>query len=684
MEKSKIVIGSIVFVLIFLIFRNWFFSPEIIGGDWPFYHQTIIKSFNFLPPIWSEAHGNGLGGTILAYGIDTYMYMTGSIFTNTIGVPWFIVYKIFWFLLFILLSLFGGFLIFLKITKSQDKIHATIAGLIYSTNTYILMVVGGGQMGIALSYALLPYILVFLLSLFDSISKNSRSWVRNTIYVSIFFSLQALFDPRIAYVSAIVIFFFSLGEVLTYKGNLKLLFNFSLRLFRSIIIIGILTLLLNAFWILPLALVQQVSQTSLGITASVKDVLNYYSFAGFANAFSLLHPNWPENVFGKVAFMRPGFILLPILAFLLLTQKEKNRRILTLFTLGILGAFLAKGSNPPFGVIFEYLFTYVPGFVVFRDPTKFYILVALAYSVLIPYSLVKVIAYFKKIKRLRFAVKTNLPILLFLLLWIILSFPALTGSLSGTFNKNLYINEYGDLSSYIGSQKDFFRTLWVPRQSRLADPTYIHPAVEAQPLFQSTDSAELKAKFDQKNTEKYLSDLGIKYVIIPYDAYGELFLSDRLYSEIEREKYEKMLDSVAWLKKVKDRNITVYEASSSKGLFYSKNVENIPYTRTSSSEYYVSTKLLKSNEFIFSQNYHPLWVAYRSGEKINAEKTKNGLMVFRLPKESNGNIRLVFEGKEIYQKSLVVSLLTLVSLLLLLLVLKLISIKSELKNYEKK
>ena len=33
------------------------------------------------------------------------------------------------------------------------------------------------------------------------------------------------------------------------------------------------------------------------------------------HALSLLHPNWPENLFGKVYFLQPEFLILPILAF---------------------------------------------------------------------------------------------------------------------------------------------------------------------------------------------------------------------------------------------------------------------------------------------------------------------------------------------------------------------------------
>ncbi len=43
--------------------------------------------------------------------------------------------------------------------------------------------------------------------------------------------------------------------------------------------------------------------------------VQFFSFAKLDNAIALLHPNWPENIFGKVSFFRSEFLLLPIIAF---------------------------------------------------------------------------------------------------------------------------------------------------------------------------------------------------------------------------------------------------------------------------------------------------------------------------------------------------------------------------------
>jgi len=77
---------------------------------------------------------------------------------------------------------------------------------------------------------------------------------------------------------------------------------------------------------------------------------NTTTYSKFENTISLLQPNWPENIFGKAYFMRPEFLILPMLAFSALlfihkAQKEKRELIVFFVIIGLLGAFLAKGRD---------------------------------------------------------------------------------------------------------------------------------------------------------------------------------------------------------------------------------------------------------------------------------------------------------------------------------------------------
>ena len=151
---------------------------------------------------------------------------------------------------------------------------------------------------------------------------------------------------------------------------------------------------LHAFWLLPTLVTHGSAISEFGAIYTSSNSIAFFSFAKFEDAFGLLHPNWPENIFGLTHFMRPEFLLLPFLAFssLLFVAKEnkKNTYVLFFALLALLGAFLAKGVNDPFGGVYLWFFDHVPGFIMFRDPTKWYLLIVLSYSVLIPYTVGKV------------------------------------------------------------------------------------------------------------------------------------------------------------------------------------------------------------------------------------------------------------------------------------------------------
>ena len=212
------------------------------------------------------------------------------------------------------------------------------------------MIVGGGQMGLALGYALAPLAI--------------GAALKHPLGAGVILAFQIMFDPRIALLTLIAMVFLA---------GLKKTFG-----------AGFLGLLPHLFWLLPtLAAKRELLPAGL----SESGWLGFLSVAEFSKTLALLHPNWPENIFGKTYLMRPGFLVLPILAYAFLLFNPKSKTILLFALLGLIGAFLAKGVNPPAGFIYAWLFENIPGWQMFRDPTKFYFLVVLAYSFLVPYTL---------------------------------------------------------------------------------------------------------------------------------------------------------------------------------------------------------------------------------------------------------------------------------------------------------
>src|SRR5581483_5170090 len=175
--------------------------------------------------------------------------------------------------------------------------YSFIAGIIYAINTYILLVILGGQMGVGLAYALVPLVILLFIKTFD------HPTLKASLLTGLVLALQLLLDVRFVYMTLIIVF----AYWVLVSQSLKLRF-----FLYSFILPAVCTILLNSFWILP-TLFHGGSAVSSNLASS--NSFSFFSFADFPHALGFLHPNWPENIFGKVYFMNWQFLLLPALAF---------------------------------------------------------------------------------------------------------------------------------------------------------------------------------------------------------------------------------------------------------------------------------------------------------------------------------------------------------------------------------
>ncbi|MDO8269296.1 MAG: hypothetical protein Q7T54_01330 [Candidatus Levybacteria bacterium] len=642
------IIYLLVFIVFFLIFGPWFFNTNIIGGDWPFFYPEFLSQLPFVPPAWSSLHGNGLGARIIVYSLDSYLYATYHL-GSLIGLSWQLTYKILWFGMFLFLSVISSF--YLARQFKIDSKFAVLSSLIYSTNTYILMVVGGGQMGVALGYAIVPLVFGQFINQFNSKSINYR----NTISTVLTLALLMTFDIRIFYIAsfAIMLYFTYLVYRLSQDKNLKKLWRgYALK----ISVPYILALFLNSYWLFPNIAHPTNPLQTLGQAYTSTESLRFFSFATLSNTLSILHPNWPENIFGKVSFQSPLFLTLPVIAFLALILKNRNKKKVSIIVLlGLMGVFLAKGANAPFGEIYVFLFEKIPGFQMFRDPTKWYTLAVMSYSVLIPLVL-SFLSYFlaRRNKWLFY-----IPAIVFIGFWVLLSKEAVVGKLGGTFSEKSVPPEYVEFKNQIFKDQYFYRTLWVPRQQRFTYSDSSHPSMEASPLFNATNAAEIVDELKKESSVVLLRELSIKYVVIPSDPLSEIFLKDRKYSPEERLKTEKLLDSVSYLKKIKQGKLTIYQTPNNNGLF-SVNNESVEFERISSAVFSLSTNFSKPEKVVFSQKFDPSWVVYHGKSQLKTEPSKNGLQQFTVPSGSR-DILIEFSEQRNYNVGWIISLITLLS-----------------------
>lgn len=420
-----------IFFLIGMIYRPWItLSGSLSSGDWPYLYTYYIKQFSWVPEqrfLWLAPYYQILTKIIINFGLS-----------------WHLVERLLWFVPWVGICIYSSW----KLTRSW------LGVLIYTTNTYALMLVGGGQMGVAMAYAMAPAVLV-------------NRWL---------LPVQVMFDPRIALLTLII----------ALRKNSK-----------QFVFPVLITVVLHSYWWIPL--LKNPSILSTQFHEATADAVKYLSFASFSNSLSLLHPNWPENIFGKVYFQRPEFLIIPIIAFATL-RLNKYFALLVL-----IGAFLAKGTNEPFGGIYLWLFNNIPGFSLFRDPTKFYLFLALGYSVLIS------------------GIKKPIFAFLFVLFWIFTIRESITGSLTGTFKPVEISSEYQQLKNP--------DVAWYPKKSRFSFSGYDYDA---------------NKKF--------------QYIVVPDDIRGEIFVTDRMYDKEKRQDAILFIATMSGLRRLEEyKELAVFE-----------------------------------------------------------------------------------------------------------------------------
>jgi hypothetical protein len=625
---------TILLIFFGLIFHSWFLPGTISGFDHPYYFSERLREFNFVPFAWDTAlGGNGLGQNIVAvFWVETFVRIVTSVFSNIFRLPWEMVQRVGWFFPYIVLSIFIPYY-FLKSLrfKAANPLVYVIGSIVFSVNTYILMIIAGGQMNIALAYAFSPVILLQFIKSQDDLRLPKRKQLKHSIISGVLFALLLLLDLRLALLIFVAGFlYWALWFLYSFPYLLKKLEIVMVKhiLLCAFVIPVLVTFSLHAFWILPQGISQQDPIKEGGAAYSSTNAVNFFSFAKLENTISLLHPNWPENIFGKVSFMKPEFLFIPILAFigLLFLQKSEKDKQIKLFILyfallGLLGAFLAKGTNDPFGGWYVWAFSHIPGFSLFRDSTKFYLYIAVSYLVLIPFSLWSISEWLtKKLKQRNLSWGFIFICLLYLLFLIR---PALLGKLDGTLQTAIVPEDYFVLHDFLVHDTSFSRTLWIPLRQRYGFYDSTHPAVNAQDLFQIYDQKNLLTKLRDKKTEKLLQNSNIKYVIVPIDAEKELFLKDRKYSEQKYVETIKKVQAINWLRPVKQfTKLHVFVVSGVKDHFWSPNSNlKIHYVVVNPTEYKVSVQNAHvGDRLVFAEHYDQHWLAGSLSSQLYEKK----------------------------------------------------------------
>lgn len=540
--------------LVFLITYRVLFLPKLFfGGDYyfppfPQYENTLEEDIS----LWTNQTNSGLGGSSLpVLGTDIYTRYLVSVLVKS-GFSALAVQKTLFLLPLIILMYLGSSCLLKLLIKS--KIYRILGILVYSTNAYIQLVVKGGQFGIAFAYFLLPLCLYYFLKIMLPANKRKLDSPKLSDVLGLALTQAAVIfsDIRYFFILAVFYFIYFMVWLIAVKFNLVKLSYKRLLLF---LFTGIFTIGLLSFWFIPLSVFGSgiISRDLTEYTAL--GALKYFSFADFSNTISLLHPNWPENIFGKTYFMRPEFLIIPVIAYLSFYYLGKKKTfyeslgslypvsLLYFSLLALVGAYLSKGVNDPFGIMNSWFYVNIPGMSLFRDPTKFYVLIASGYAVMIPTTLSLVseqLIHFRNIKSVSNKHVRLLPALLFFCFWVFALRAGFSLETTSGLRPMSVPEDYVQLGAVLDKDQGISGVMWLPDLSPFNYSSKMHNSVSAKSLLSAPSHEYLLKFFSAGNLEhikRYLDAWNIGYLVIPDDKFGNIFAEGRKYDSRFRNKY---------------------------------------------------------------------------------------------------------------------------------------------------
>lgn len=411
----------------------------------------------------------------------------------------------------VIVAVFGSYMLVHYIFR--DKPAAVLGAIVYSANTYFLALLTGG-LTLAVAYAFAPLVILFYMK-----AMNGRK-LKDIILCALMLTLCGAYEPRVAYivVCALLILaavhFFCIWQP---KNQLV-----SWKTFTMIIVYGspfVLFGLLNAYWVLG------IMHAGGGSAQAISASLFGNEFFTISGALTLFHPYWTGGQI-QPFFIHPipiYFWLIPLAAIGGLIVSKRTPVVLFFAVLGVMGILLTKQSDEPFAGLYRWMFAHVPGFNAFREASKFYLLTALAYAVLLP-----ALYWYVKTHYKRKWLNVGCFVLL-VMLFLPNLVPIATNKIGGTFRPRSIPKQYVQLNKFLDTP-DYSRILWVPQKSRWSFSSANHPAVNVSSLAgvslkdladsyphnnNATSSDEINALLRQNYLPALLADASIRYVIVP-------------------------------------------------------------------------------------------------------------------------------------------------------------------------
>lgn len=524
-------------VTYFLIHLYWLWPGIHASGDWGVFTDATIDDFFSFANNATWQSFSGWGNAVLEPYYFPFYFIRGffGLFDNSYYLGMLVVYQ----LPIIIVTPIGIYLLLKKFFSSE--IIVVLASFVYLLNTHFLSL-QGEHITIAMAYVFLP------ITLWATIRLIEVGTSRYVAILSILSFFMILHEPRMVYIT--ILFF--LPALLFIRTR-----------WRQYATVIMLTSIMSLFWLLPLS-----KMGMTGITELTSRPVWGGDFQSLLHSLTTMRNSWTGSTLEIFSLepVRLYFWILPLLAFgylLIKNEKRSLQRSVAYFTsiIALLGILLAKQQDVPFENLYEWLYANIPGFNLFRESSKFYILINLSYAYLVGYTLFVFSNAFKGLHRTSILVGTSSMLLL---VFIMSALPVATGILTPLFDNKREQPEYQTFNKLVDNDTNDFRTLIIPTSDRWTTATHNHPRISLTDLhnlytkdgqiYEEQDYyKQVLSVLEKPFTNEYLDVLSVKYlVLLPqnidnkeniYESYG--YNKDANI----REEYIQKLDSLPYLHK---------------------------------------------------------------------------------------------------------------------------------------
>lgn len=497
---------SLIIVSIVIVYHGWFLPGAITYGDWGYYTAARMHDFWPIPTLWDSSSGFG-GANILAGPLFPLLFLHGLL--NQLGADFALSERLIW----IFPGLLGGALVTYALAFAffSSRLAGVIGALFMVFNSYIAVIMVGGQFTVSGGYFLMPLSLLLFYRTLCHLSLGRLA------LVSICIVTQVMYDLRSTYLTMGFLLLFTFYYSLAQRRVTVMLRAFW-RAGITLAVVGVVVVFAHAFWLLPSHYAEK-----LALPAGYDSLgwVHTLSYMQVGHGLALFHPFWSQqSTSPHVAPVEPVFFVLPLLIFAPLLRRRVTYAELFLCSLALLAVFFVKGANPPAGFAYDWLFVHLPGFSAYRDPSKFYQPLALAYALLLSRAAtVLPLPSLTHLATLRALTRLTLPVAS-LGLVLVLVLPVATPPQWGTLTPVRVPVQFDQFDQFLDQQHTFSRVLWASGADRFVVSTASHPFLNTDTIDPKLWGNALPIPSNPSswlllpNAQSMLDALSVKYIAV--------------------------------------------------------------------------------------------------------------------------------------------------------------------------